>query len=100
MDAERAQLLVQVRTLDPERLRGARDVPLELGEPDANELALDLLAELAQALAGVATEIDRGDRTALVRLAGLTRRTWATEIRRQIFLADHLVAHDDEALDD
>src|SRR5256885_11288665 len=37
------------RSLDAERLRGARDVPLELGEPDADELALDLLAELAQA---------------------------------------------------
>src|SRR5206468_9683485 len=100
MDAEGSQLLVQVGAFDAECLRGARDVPVELGEPDADELALDLLAELAQALAGVAAEIDRGDRTALVRLAGLTRRTWATEIRRQIFLADHLVAHDDEALDD
>src|SRR5215470_12646287 len=32
MNAEGAQFLVQVRALDPERLRGARDVPVELGE--------------------------------------------------------------------
>src|SRR4051794_11082243 len=46
MDAEGAQLLVQVGALDPERLGGSRDVPLELGEPDADELRLDLLAKL------------------------------------------------------
>jgi hypothetical protein len=62
VDAERAQLLVQVRTFDAESLCGTRDVPLELREPDANELRLHLFAELAQALAGVAAEIDRGRR--------------------------------------
>src|ERR1051326_3429762 len=64
MNAEGAQFLVQVRTLDPERLRSARDVPVELGQPDADELALDLLAELAQALARIAAEVDRGVRSA------------------------------------
>src|SRR6185436_6467570 len=38
VDTERAQLLVQVRALDPERLRGSRDVPVELGQPDPDEL--------------------------------------------------------------
>src|SRR5262245_42806745 len=90
VDAERAQLLVQVRPLDAERLRGARDVPVELGEPDADELRLDLLAELAQALAGVAPEIDRGLRPGLLPRA---RRARPAEVRRQVLLADHLVRH-------
>src|SRR5687768_16176584 len=86
MDAECAQLLVQVRAFDAERLRGARDVPLELGEPDADELRLDLLAELAERLAGVAAEIDRGDGAGLVaRAAGRAR---SAEVRRQILFAD------------
>src|SRR5688572_12691112 len=98
VDAEGAQLLVQVRALDAERLGGARDVPVELGEPDADELGLHLLAELAQALAGVATEVDRGLRAgAGARQAAGAR---AAEVRRQILLADHLVGHDDEPLDD
>src|SRR5690606_24454657 len=54
VDAERAQLLVQVGALDAERLRRTRDVPIELRESDADELALHLFAELAQALARVA----------------------------------------------
>src|SRR5438874_927503 len=65
VDAERAQLLVQVGALDAERLRGARDVPLVLGELDADELALDLLAELAEGLVRVAAEVDRRLRTGL-----------------------------------
>src|SRR5262245_8380721 len=97
VDAERAQLLVEVGALDAERLRGARDVPVELGQPDPDELRLDLLAELAQALARVAPEIDCRDRSALVTPA---RRPRTAEVRRQILLADDLVAHDDEALDD
>src|SRR6185436_4200649 len=80
VDAERAQLLVQVRALDPERLCRARDVPVELRQPDPDELRLDLLAELAQALARVATQIDRRLR------AGrplLSRRARPAEVRRQ-----------------
>src|SRR5262245_9584370 len=98
MDAERAQLLVQVRAFDAESLRGARDVPVELGESDADELRLHFLAELAQALARVAAEIDRGHRTRLVRLAALPGGARPAQIRRQILLADHLVAHDHESL--
>src|SRR5262249_48605383 len=79
MDAVRAQLLVQVGVFDAERLRGSRDVPVELGEADPDELALDLLAELAQALAGVAAEIDRRLRARLRARAGRAR---TAEVRR------------------
>src|SRR3569623_1103245 len=99
MNAEGTQLLVQVRSLDAERLRRSRDVPVELREPDADELALDLLAELAQRFSRVAPEVDRRDRPGV---AGLLRAGGPrpAEVRRQILLADHLVAHDHEPLDD
>src|SRR5688572_13978528 len=100
MDAECAELLVQVRAFDAERLRGARDVPVELGEPNPNELRLHFFAELAQALARIAAEIDRGDRSGVTGAAGLTGRARSTEVGRQILFANHFVAHDDEPLDD
>src|SRR5262245_11884012 len=57
-DAERAHLLVEVGALDAEGLSGARDVPVVFRELVADEVALDLLAELAQGPARVAREID------------------------------------------
>src|SRR3569623_2874940 len=91
MNAEGTQLLVQVRSLDAERLRRSRDVPVELREPDAYELALDLLAELAQRFSRVAPEVDRRDRPGV---AGLQRAGGPrpAEVRRQRHNTGHLEA--------
>src|SRR5262245_58876148 len=46
LDTQGSQLLVQVGSLDAERLGGARDVPLVLGELEPDEVELDFFAEL------------------------------------------------------